>query len=257
MGARTIVITGGGGAIGLAIARAYASDGSNVVITDVDSSRVAAAVSDVTDLAGRVASSVVDVSTPDGVRRCVTDALETFGYVDVLVNCAAIMWRGNIFDLSVDDWRRVIDVNLGGTFLMSQAVARTMSRGGAIVNIGSINACRINENIVAYGVSKAAVDALTRALAVAFAPYGIRVNGIVGGHVPTELSRVRLDDPVEREKVVSSIPLGRLGRPIDFAKAVKYLASDEAAWITGTMLPVDGGWLNIDPTVRAGPKTAP
>jgi NAD(P)-dependent dehydrogenase (short-subunit alcohol dehydrogenase family) len=247
-GRRVAVVTGGGGGIGTTIVRAFAEEGHDVAVVDANAALVEEAVSQTADLAAEVVGFSADVADEASVARAVSDIGDRFGRMDVLVNGAAIIARGDVLTMSLDEWRRTLEVNLTGTFLMSQVVAREMSNGGAIVNIGSINANRLAPGIVAYGVSKAGVAALTQGLAVALAPRGIRVNGIIGGHVLTNFSKGRLGIPAERDKVVDSIPLHRLGEARDFAAAAVFLASDAAAWVTGAMLPVDGGWLALDPT---------
>jgi NAD(P)-dependent dehydrogenase (short-subunit alcohol dehydrogenase family) len=251
---RVVVVTGGAGGIGTTIVRSFAEQGDSVAVVDTNAELLDDVVRTTDDLAAQVVGFPADVANETAVADAVRAIQDRFGRVDVLVNGAAIIARGDVLTLGVDDWRRTLEVNLTGTFLMSQMVAREMASGGAIVNIGSINANRLNPNIVAYGVSKAGVAALTQGLAVALAPRGIRVNGIIGGHVLTNFSKSRLEVPGEREKVVDSIPLHRLGEARDFAAAAMFLASDAAAWITGAMLPVDGGWLALDPTA-AIPKT--
>ena len=244
---RLIVVTGGGGGICSDVARLFAEDGDTVAVLDTPWEKAERAADGISAV-GSAHPYAVDVSDEQSVRDAIDALVAAHGSIDVLVNGAAIICRGDISELSATEWRRVLDVNLTGTFLMCQAAAPVMAADAAIVNIGSINASRHNPSIVAYGVSKAGVAALTQALAVAFAPRGIRVNGVTGGHVLTDFSRSRLGDPTVREKVESSIPLGHLGQARDFATAVRFLAGPESAWVTGALLTVDGGWSAADST---------
>lgn len=230
----------------------FAEEGSAVAVLDLPYDRAKAAATEIGAVAGSISPYGVDVSDEASVARAVSQVVEDHGRIDVLVNGAAIIRRSELADVTAAEWRRVLDVNLTGTFLMCQEAVRHMPREGAIVNVGSINALRHNPSIVAYGVSKAGVAALTQALAVALAPKGIRVNAVVGGHVLTDFSRARLADPVIRARVESSIPLGHLGDPSDFATAIRFLADPASAWITGAMVPVDGGWSAADTTALAG-----
>lgn len=245
---RVVAITGGGGGICSEVARLFAEDGDTVAILDSSMHKASAAASGVGAVSGSIHPYEADVSDEESVRQVVGAISDDLGRISVLVNGAAIIRRSDTDELSVADWRHVIDVNLTGTFLMCQAVAPTMAPGSSIVNVGSINAMRHNPSIIAYGVSKAGVAALTQALAVALASRGIRVNGVIGGHVLTDFSRARLGNPAVRLKVERSIPLGSLGKPRDFATAIRFLASPESGWVTGAMLPVDGGWLAADTT---------
>ena len=249
---RVVVVTGGAGGIGQSVVETFARTGDTVAVVDLEASHIADTVKRLQGLPGPVSGFVADVSSLGSVDGAVAKIRSELGSIDVLVNGAAVILRKDVLDVGEQEWRRVLDVNLSGTFFMSQSCARMMGPGSSIVNIGSINAERLNPDIVGYGVSKAAVAALTSGMAVALAPQGIRVNGIVGGHVLTDFSRRRLENPVERDKVLRSIPLGRLGRAEDFANAIHFLASEEASWITGVMLPVEGGWLSLDSTSVSG-----
>lgn len=246
--ARVVVITGAGGGICSQVARLFAEDGDTVAILDASLEKAETACTSIEGARGSTKPYEVDVSDEESVRQVVATIKRELGGIDVLVNGAAVINRSELLELSIAAWKRTMDVNLTGTFLMCQAAVPTMAAGSSIVNIGSINALRHNPNIVAYGVSKAGVAALTSALAVALAPRGIRVNGVIGGHVLTDFSRVRLGDPEVRSKVEASIPMGHLGEPRDFATAIRFLAGPESSWVTGAMVPVDGGWLAADTT---------
>jgi NAD(P)-dependent dehydrogenase (short-subunit alcohol dehydrogenase family) len=248
VGSRVVVITGGGGGICSEVAHLFAEDGDTVAILDSSMDKAKVAASAIEVAAGSAYPYEVDVSDESSVRQVVASISEDLGHIDVLVNGAAIIRRQDPDEMSSAAWKEVIDVNLTGTFLMCRATVPTMAPGSSIVNIGSINAMRHNPSIIAYGVSKAGVAALTQALAVALAPRGIRVNGVIGGHVLTDFSRARLGNPAVRSKIEASIPLARLGDPGDFATVIRFLAGPESGWVTGAMVPVDGGWLAADTT---------
>jgi len=238
---RTVVVTGGSGGIGRVIVRRFVDTGAHVVVLDRDAAALASLSDETTS---DVTVREVDVTD----RASIAAAINDLERVDVLVNAAAVIQRVDILEMPLDQWQSVLDINLTAALTMTQAAVPLMREGGAIVNIASINGERHNPMLVAYGVSKAGLLALTKGLAVALAPRGIRVNAIVGGHVLTDFSRSRLGIPAERDKVVRSIPLGRLGLPDDFANAVAFLAGAEAQWVTGASLNVDGGWLAADST---------
>lgn len=239
---RTVLVTGGAGGIGRVIVRRFADTGARVVILDRNPEAMETLLAN--EDADAVTLREVDVSD----RASVDHAIADLDRVDVLVNAAAVIRRVDVLQMSPDQWQSVLDINLTGPLTTVQAAAPLMSSGASIVNIASINGERHNPLLVAYGVSKAGLLALTKGLAVALAPRGIRVNAVIGGHVLTEFSRGRLGVESEREKVVDSIPLGRLGTPEDFANAVVFLAGPDAGWITGSSLNVDGGWLAADTT---------
>lgn len=214
---------------------------AHVVVLDQDAAALASLSDETTS---NVTVREVDLTD----RASVAPAINDLERVDVLVNAAAVIQRVDILEMPLDQWQSVLDINLTAALAMTQAAVPLMPEGAAIVNIASINGERHNPMLVAYGVSKAGLLALTKGLAVALAPRGIRVNAVVGGHVLTDFSRSRLGIPAERDKVVRSIPLGRLGMPEDFANAVAFLAGAEAQWVTGASLNVDGGWLAADST---------
>ena len=174
------------------------------------------------------------------------ETVNHFRGVDILVNNAGVHKRSPFLDISEEEWDWILDVNLKGSFLCSQRVAREMVRAkkkGKIVNIASIAAEAAIANQAHYSAAKAGVYMLTRAMALELAPYGINVNSVGPGPIQTAITRDRFEDPKQLEWLVGNIPLGRVGQPTDIANAVLFLAGPGSDFITGHMLVVDGGWL--------------
>lgn len=241
------VVTGGGAGIGRSICQAFGACGVSVVVAD---KRVSAAEETLGLLEAARSQGIavkVDVTDPPAVSAMVATALDRYGRLDILVNNAGINRPGPAEELVLEDWQAVIDVNLTGVFLCAQAVGSVMIRqgGGAIVNVASIygEAGNAFQGTVAYAASKGGVVNLTRALAVEWAKYWIRVNAIAPGYTWTDLTRARLQDPDFRAKVMELTPLGRIGEPDDLVAGVLYLVSPAASMVTGHILHIDGGWL--------------
>ncbi len=243
---KAVIVTGGARGIGRAVVEAFAAEGARVGIGH--SGRSESHVNELIEKIGRdrAVSLPGDVADPDAVRRIVDTAVAAFGRIDVLVNNAGICPFTDVLDLTVEEFDRVQAVNVRSVFLMSQAVARLMkdAGGGAIVNVTSISGERFTHpKQLAYCTSKAAANMLTRALAVTLAPYHIRVNAVLPGTVPTDINATVLAQPGVTDAIRNATPLKSLGQPQDIAQAVLYLASDDAKWITGTLLTVDGGFI--------------
>ncbi len=230
------LVTGAARGIGLAIAGRLAADGFRTVLLDRDGGQVAAAAAGIPGAVG-VTADVADEGSVDA-------ALDGLGAVPrVLVNNAGIVRFGPLMDLGADDFRAVVDVNLVGTFVTARAVARRMARsgGGAIVNITSMNGVAPGPNAGAYGATKAGIALLTQQMAVEWGGFGIRVNCVAPGMINAGMSEPIFADAAVRRARESKVPLGRLGTSGDIAAAVAFLASDDAAYITGQNLLVDGG----------------
>ncbi|WP_067570680.1 SDR family NAD(P)-dependent oxidoreductase [Nocardia acidivorans] len=238
---RGVLVTGASRGIGRAVAAAFAADGERVAVhysrRRDEAERTLAALSG----AGHVLIGG-DIATPEGAQAVVATAVEALGGVDVLVNNAAVNLAQPVAEISYADWQRVwretVDVNLVGTANVSFLVARNMiERGvpGRIVNIGSRGAYRGEPDHVAYGATKAGVQALAQSLAVALAPYGIGVAAVAPGFVATERVAERVTDAVKGQS-----PFGRVAEPHEIAAAVRYLASVEAIWSSGTVLDANG-----------------
>ncbi|MEU6079051.1 SDR family NAD(P)-dependent oxidoreductase [Streptomyces sp. NPDC047108] len=240
-----VLVTGAGRGIGEATARRLASEGARVLVTDLDAERAERSAAGVRDAGGRAEALACDVTDRGAVEAAVAHAVARFGSLDVLVNNAfSCTPDAPAFEDEPDEtWNRDLDATLSGAFRCARAalphLAAAPDGRGAIVSIGSVNGERDFGNH-AYSAAKAGLASLTRTLAVHAAPRGVRVNLVVPGTVRTP----GWDDrPEALDRAAAHYPLGRVGRPDDIAAAVAFLASRDAAWITGTTLPVDGGLL--------------
>jgi len=227
-------VTGAAGGIGRSICDAFAHTGVTVVASDVRPS-------DSTSVARFL---ICDVSSRADVEH-VAKECEGLGGIDVLINCAGVIQRADVLDITPQSWDALFAINVKGAFLCSQAAARSMiagARPGCIVNIGSINAEKVFPDTVPYCTSKGALHALSRAMALSLAKHGIRVNTVApGAVVDTDLEPARWADAEERNLMLARTPLHRLGTASDISAAVVFLASEQARFITGTTLFIDGG----------------
>jgi NAD(P)-dependent dehydrogenase (short-subunit alcohol dehydrogenase family) len=242
---KVAIVTGGGDGIGRTTAERLAAEGAAVVITDIAAEAAERAVAAIAQAGGRAAASVGSVTSEADVAAAVDFALSRFGAVDVLVNNAAYTIRDTLESCTPADWDREFDVTLRGAYLFARAVLPPMTarRRGAIVNIGSVNGLMYFGN-PAYSAAKAGLLSLTRSLAVEAGPRGVRTNMVSPGsvrtnHITWTLRQQR--DPQIFEKLARWYPVGRVGRPEDIAAAVCFLAADEAAFVNGANLVVDGG----------------
>lgn len=243
---KVAIVTGGNGGIGYGIARGLASVGGNIIIAARNSSKTAKAAESIRrDYGARVLELGVDVRRENQILSMVEKTLEFFGRIDVLVNNVGINIRKMPQDLSSAEYNEVMEVNLRSAFLCSKAVYPAMkeARGGKIINIGSMTSLFGGGKLMAYGASKGGIVAMTRALAVAWAPDNIQVNAILPGWIDTDLTRkARVELEGLNERVLTRTPIGRWGRPEDLQGTAIYLATAASNFVTGVALPVDGGY---------------
>ena len=240
---KTAIVTGGGAGIGRAISILFAREKARVAVADIDLGAAQATAAEIAQIGGCALALQADVRTASDVQRMVRETVAAFGRLDILVNNAGVGTDGDVVQLPEEEWRRILDVNLTGVFLCCKYAIPQMKRsgGGSIVNIASI-AARVGGSVsCVYPASKAGVVALSRNTALKFAAEGIRVNCVCPGHVDTALTYT-LKDPRVREALISRYPVGRLGTAEEIAAAVLFLASEEASFITGSELIVDGGY---------------
>ena len=238
---KVVLVTGAAGGIGQSIAKRFASKGSKVIVNDVNQEAADAVTQAIVDAGGAAMTAVADVSDGEQVGAMVDAAMTEHGRIDVLVNNAGLVSPMlHFFEADEAWWRKIIDVNLTGHFIVSHPVARIMAKqgGGNIINMSSGGATRAHRAFTAYDATKGGIEALTRAMALDLGPYNIRVNALMPGSIDT--SGLGLAD---RQLRGENVPLGRIGEPIDMTGAALFLASDDAAYITGDVIKVDGGML--------------
>ncbi len=243
---QTAIVTGAGRGMGRAVARGLAAEGAQVVVAEVDEAAGREAAEAITGAGGRALAVAADISQVDQVRALFKQALEAFGTVDILVNNAGIGIARPLLDYTEADWDRQLGVNLKGMFFATQEAARVMvpKRRGKIVNFASTAAFVSSSTPeTAYDISKGGVRQLTISVAAELAPHHVNVNAVAPGTILTELTLRVLDTPEKMDRAAAKIPLGRLGSPEDLVGPVLFLCSDEAGYITGHTLVVDGGWL--------------
>ncbi len=238
---KVVIVTGAAGGIGQAIAKRFAETGSKVVVNDVSEEAANAVVASITEAGGTAKAAIADVSDSAAVATMIDAVMAEHGRIDVLVNNAGLVSPMlHFFEADEAWWRKIIDVNLTGHFIVSHPTARIMAKqgGGTIINMSSGGATRAHRAFTAYDATKGGIEALTRAMALDLGPYNIRVNALMPGSIDT--SGLDLD---ARKLRGENVPLGRIGEPIDMTGAALFLASDDAAYITGDVIKVDGGML--------------
>lgn len=263
------IITGGGNGIGRACAERFSREGAKIVVADLQVDRGRAAAADIAAAGGEAHFAELEAADPESNRAMVDAAVDRFGTVDVLVTAAGISHGGyqsgdtevdvkryakareatnpaaSLIELDIDDWRRVLDVNLTGTLLAVQATAATLveqDKPGSIVTIASIAAVDPLFGAPSYPVSKAGVWMLTKSAARTLAPLGVRVNAIGPGFIETHMTAVMSEVDELRDAIMGGTPMGRRGRPEEVANVALFLASDEASFVTGELIHPDGGW---------------
>jgi gluconate 5-dehydrogenase len=245
LGGRVVLVVGGAGGLGAAMARGIAGAGAAVAVADRDAGGAAAVADAIRAAGGKAVAAGVDVTDPLSVERMVEDVGAGLGPIDGLVNAAGITRRAPAAEFPLGDWERILAVNLTGTFLCCQAVGRPMlaRRRGRIVNIASIAGEIGLPGTIAYSASKGGVVMVTRALAVEWAPFGVQVNAIAPSWFETSMGKIIGAEPAYHERAMRRVPAGRMGRPDELVGAAVFLLSDAAAMVTGHVLAVDGGVL--------------
>ena len=250
---KVAVVTGAARGIGLAIAEAFLGEGARVVLADwlADEVRARAA-----GLGERALGVAADVGNAGQVRALVAETVRRFGGLDIMVANAAVQAEIPFLDLTEEEFDRVIRVNLKGAFLCGQTAARHMvetGRRGAILNLSSVNAVVAHPVLVHYAASKGGIAMLTRGMAVALAPHGIRVNAIGPGSVNTPINTNFFSMPGMKERSLMRTPLGRIAEPAEIARVAVFLASDDASYVTGTTVYADGGRLALNGVMAPAP----
>jgi NAD(P)-dependent dehydrogenase (short-subunit alcohol dehydrogenase family) len=237
------LITGGANGIGLAIARVFAREGAHVWLADLDAGAAEAAAQAITEAGGQATAAAVDVTRGQDVVQLFRAIETAHGLLDVAVNNAGINVRADFRHLTDQDWERIREVNLDGVVRIARDAFPLLkaSGRGSLVNVSSIMGRRGLRQLAGYSATKGAVTALTKALAVEYAPYNIRVNSVAPGFVETALTERVLRNPMIAKALIDQTPLRRFGTGEDIAHAALFLASDEAAFVTGAEIAVDGG----------------
>jgi NAD(P)-dependent dehydrogenase (short-subunit alcohol dehydrogenase family) len=243
---KTVIVTGATSGIGRASAQLFASEGASVVAVGRKTDELAETSTAVRKAGGQAATCAVDVTSDEAPAKIVDAAIAAFGQIDVLVNAAGIIAAAPLETTTDELWDSMMAVNVRAPFrLMRAALPHLKARKGTVVNVSSVNGLRSFPNVLAYNVSKAAVDHLTRCAAIEMAPLGVRINAVNPGVTVTNLHRRSgMAEPqyaafLERAK--ETHPLGRPGQPDDIAALIVFLASDRAGWMTGETIPIDGG----------------
>jgi len=242
---RGVVVTGGGSGIGQQVCYSASAEGARVAVGDLDLERAEGTATEIRHRKGEAYAFQVDVSNPTSAAGFVEAAAASLGRLDVLVNSAGIREIVSVLDLSFEEWQRVINVNLTGTFLPSQAFARRIvqqGKTGQIVNLASTLGLMAAPNRAAYTASKHGVVGLTREMALELGDKGVRVNAVAPGVVRTPLTERYFQDPAYAQAIRDIHALGRWAEPDEIARAILFLADETNGFITGTILTVDGGW---------------
>ncbi|MCK4298751.1 MAG: glucose 1-dehydrogenase [Planctomycetes bacterium] len=245
---RTCLITGGGSGIGRATAVRFAWEGATVAVSDIDSEGGRETCQQIEEQGGCARFVLADVTDAADARKMVQETVSAYGRLDVLFTSAGVGASGSVADISEEDWDQVVNLDLKGVYLSSKFAIPEMRKvgGGAIVHVSSIGGLRGNWG-ASFCAAKGGVINLTRSMALAHAAKNIRVNCVCPGYIATPIIQGILDDPEALKRVSARHPMGRIGTAEEVAAAVAFLASDEASFITGAILPVDGGYLAAGP----------
>jgi len=241
---KVAIVTGGGSGIGKATSIRFAEEGARVVVAGLHQEQVEDTVRQICDSGGEAISVIVDVSQPEQVEAMASETLKAFDRIDVLLNNAAMLSLGSVLETSYDAWNRLLAVNLTGVFLCSKAVLPQMikQQRGAIVNISSSTGnLQAIEHLAAYVASKGGVSMLTKSMALDHVGDGIRVNAVAPGPTDTPILRDAFETDEQIEGFANRFPMKRLGQPKEIADLVLFLASDEASYLNGSVIAIDGG----------------
>lgn len=240
---KVAIVTGAGIGIGQAIAKRFAAEGAHVWVTDINADTAEETTREIKASGGKATAMRVDVSKGQDLTALVRAVTSEHGLADVLVNNAGILVRGEVRTLTDEEWTRLREVNLDGVLRLSRDCLPLLRKSGApsIINISSIMANRGLRPLAAYTATKGAVTALTKGLAVEYAPFNIRVNTIAPGYIETAITDRLLRLPKVRDMLIGKTPMGRLGAPDDISGAALFFASDDSLYCTGSELIVDGG----------------
>ncbi len=251
------LITGGGTGIGRATAELFAREGAAVMVSGRRKAELGETVRRVEAAGGRAGFVQGDVSSPADAERMVQETVTALGGIDVLVNNAGIIVRNaSVTSVSIEDWERLLRIDLTGVFLVSRFALLEMlkaGRGGSVVHVSSVAGIVGDPNLAPYNAAKGGVNLLTKNMALDYAPHGIRINAVCPGRIWTPMPQSRFKPGDDQKEILArwgkNIPLGRVGMPEDVARSILFLASDEASWVTGTWLVVDGGATACHPPI--------
>ncbi|MEN3183981.1 MAG: SDR family NAD(P)-dependent oxidoreductase [Atribacterota bacterium] len=243
---KVAVVTGGSNGIGRAVVRRFCEEGASCVVADIDREKSEEYVRELREKGYNALAVPVDVSKVTAIKNAVQSVLEHFGRIDILVNCAGVNVRKPAVEYTEEDWNFMVDINLKGTFFFCLEVGKHMiarGGGGAIVNLASLQSEEVLPERAIYAATKGGVRQLTKAFAVEWAKYGIRVNAVSPAFIRTPMVEKVLADPQWYNLIVARTPLGRPGTPEEVAELILFLASSRASYITGANIPIDGGWM--------------
>lgn len=248
---KAILVTGAASGIGAACVRRLHSEGASIAIADLDKAGIDALISQL-GTPERIYAASVDISNPLEAETFVKGAITAFGMIHGLINCAGIKGVGNVLDCDIENWKNVMSVNLDGTFLMCQAFARSVrddKSSRAIVNISSGAGILGVPNRLPYVASKFGVSGITRTMGAELGPYGIRVNAIAPGMIRTPFTAYMFEDPEKTKRIRAAHAIGREGEPEEIAAVAAFLLTDDASFMTGSVVSVDGGQTACIPSV--------
>jgi NAD(P)-dependent dehydrogenase (short-subunit alcohol dehydrogenase family) len=240
---RVALVTGAAGGLGLAMSKLFAAEGAHVILSDLDEAGVQAGAEGIVAEGGKASHAALDVTDPEAIARVMSDTEREHGKLHVLVNNAGNLLRADFRHMEDADWERVLNPHLWGTIRVTRAAFPLLkaAEGAAIVNLSSIMATQHARQLSAYSTAKAAVAGMSRSLAVEFAPYGIRVNYLCPGFIPTALTDRYTGNPHLSKALIAQMPMRRFGHAEEVAKAALFLASEDSSYTTGEGIMVDGG----------------